>query len=48
MVASETRGPQFESSHRQNSLNICILTTVLKSKKNKEKEGRNGQFFEEF
>ena len=28
-VASETRGPRFESSHRQSLLNICLLSTVL-------------------
>ena len=27
-VASDTRGPRFESSHRQNLLNICLLSTV--------------------
>ena len=27
-VASDTRGPRFESSHRQNLLNICSLSTV--------------------
>ena len=32
-VASDTRGPQFKSSHRQNLLNICLLSTVLKRRK---------------
>ena len=32
-VASDTRGPRFESSHRQNLLNICLLSTVLKRRK---------------
>ena len=29
-VASETRGPRFESSHRQN---LYVLSTVLKRQK---------------
>ena len=37
-VASETRGPRFESGHRQNLLNICLLSTVLKRRKNKRKK----------
>ena len=32
-VASDTRGPWFESSHQQNLLNICLLSTVLKRRK---------------
>ena len=33
-VASNTRGPRFESSHRQTFIfNICLLWTVLKSRK---------------
>ena len=27
-VASKTRGPRFESGHRQNLLNNCLLSTV--------------------
>ena len=45
VVASDTRGPQFESSHRQNLLNICLLSTVYWKDKNKEKEAGNGPFF---
>ena len=32
-VASDTRGPRFESSHWQNLLNIYLLSTVLKRRK---------------
>ena len=32
-VASDTRFPRFESSHWQNLLNICLLSTVLKRHK---------------
>ena len=32
-VASNTRGPWFESSHWQNLLNICLLSTILKRQK---------------
>ena len=39
VVASDTRDPQFKSSHRQNiTLNICL------KKKIKEKEAGNGPF----
>ena len=37
-VASDTRDPWFEPSHRQNN----FLSTVLKDK---DKEAGNGQFF---
>ena len=33
VVASDTRGPRFESSHWQNLLNICLPSTVLKRRK---------------
>ena len=33
-VASDIRGPRFESRHRQNLLNICLLD----NSKNKEKK----------
>ena len=32
-VASNTRGPWFESSHWKNLLNIYLLSTVLKRRK---------------
>ena len=32
-VASNTRGLRFETSHWQNLLNICLLSTVLKRRK---------------
>ena len=32
-VASDTRGSQFKSSHPQNLLNICLLSTVLQRRK---------------
>ena len=44
-AASNTRGPGFESSHRQNLLNVYLLSTVLKKTKIKKKEARNGPFF---
>ena len=44
-VASDTRGPLFESRNRQTFMeNICLLSTVVK-RKNKEKEAGNGPFF---
>ena len=46
-VASNTRGPRFESSHRQNFifiLNICLLSTVFWKDENKEKEAGCGPF----
>ena len=42
VVASDTRGLQFKSSHWQNLLNICLLSTVLKDEKMEEKEAGNG------
>ena len=37
VVAFDTRGPRFDSSHWQNLMNICLLTcllsTVLKRRK---------------
>ena len=46
-VASDTRGPRFESSHWQifiYILNICLVSTVFLKDKNKEKEAGNGPF----
>ena len=48
-VASDTRGPRFESSHRQiyiyiYILSICLLSTGYLKDKNKEKEAGNGPF----
>ena len=43
-VASDTRGPRFESSHWQLLLNIYLLLTVCRKDKNKEKEAGNGPF----
>ena len=37
-VASDTRGPGFESSHRQLLLNNYSLLSVCRKDKNKEKE----------
>ena len=48
VVASDTRGPRFKSSHRQKFiyiLNICLLSTVYWKEKNKEKEAGYGPFF---
>ena len=44
-VAYDTRGPGFESSHRQLLLNIYLLLTVCRKDENKEKEAENGPFF---
>ena len=41
-VASNTRGPRFESSHRQLLLNIYLLLTACRKD---EKEAGNGPFF---
>ena len=43
-VASETRGPRFESSHRQKIYNICLLSTVYWKDENKEKGGGDCPF----
>ena len=43
-VASNTRGPGFESSHQQLLLNIYLLLTVCRKDENKEKEAGNGPF----
>ena len=40
VVASNTSGPGFESSHRQPLLNIYLLLTVCRKGENKEKRGR--------
>ena len=45
-VASNTRGPGFESSHWQLLLNIYLLLTVCRKDENKEKEAENGPFFQ--
>ena len=47
-VASDTRGPRFESSYRQKKiyiLNIWLLSTVYWKDKNKEKRGRERPIF---
>ena len=47
-VTSNTRGPRFESSHRQKLiyiLNYCLLSTVYWKTKIKKKEDGNGPFF---
>ena len=44
-VASNTKGPGFESSHRQLLLNIYLLLTVCRKDENTEKEAGNGPFF---
>ena len=47
-VASDTRGPQFESSHWQKFiyiLNYCLLSTVYRKDENKEKRGRGWPIF---
>ena len=40
-VASHSRGPGFESSHRQLLLNIYLLSTVCRKDENKEKDAGN-------
>ena len=47
VVASNTIGPQFKSSHQQTIiyiLNNCFLSTVYRKDENKEKEAGNGPF----
>ena len=44
-VASNTRGPGFESSHWQLLLNIYLLLTVCRKDENKEKRGREWPIF---
>ena len=47
-VASDTRGPRFESSYRQKKiyiLNIWLLSTVYWKDENKEKRGRERPIF---
>ena len=47
-IASNTRGPQFESRHQKIYLfllNICLLSTVYWKDENKEKEAGDGPFF---
>ena len=43
-VASNSRGPQFESSHRQKFL-LNIYCKLYWKDENKEKEAGNGPFF---
>ena len=48
VVASDTKGPQFESSHRQKFiylLNICLLSSVYWKDENKEKRGQEWPIF---
>ena len=42
-VASNTRGPEFESSHRHPLLDVNLPLTVCRKDKNKEKEAKNGR-----
>ena len=44
-VAYDTRGPRFESSHRQLLLNIYLLLTVCRKDENKEKRPGMAHFF---
>ena len=43
MVASDTQGPGFRSSHRQLLLNNYLLLNVCRKDGNKEKEAGNGR-----
>ena len=43
-VASDTRGPRFEYSHRQLLFNQYFLWTLCRKDENKEKEDGNGPF----
>ena len=48
VVASKTRGPRFDSSHRQKFIyifKICLLSTVCWKDENKEKRGREWPVF---
>ena len=44
-VTYDTRGPGFDSSHRQLLLNIYLLLTVCRKDENKEKRGREWPIF---
>ena len=44
-VASDTRGPGFESCLWQLLLNVYLLLTVCRKDENKEKEAGNGPIF---
>ena len=43
-VASDTRGPRFESSHRRNFIHVFTINCIEKTKI-KKKEAGNGPFF---
>ena len=45
VVAANSRGPRLESSHLQKNYIEYLLSTVLKRRKNKEKEAGDGPFF---
>ena len=44
-VASDTRDPRFESSHRKFYLLSTVLSKLHRKDENKEKEAGNGPFF---
>ena len=44
-VASDTRCPRFESSHRQKIIEHLITVNCVLKRRNKEKEVGNGPFF---
>ena len=46
-VASDARGPQFESSHRQNIIHVLTINCI-ENTKIKEKEAGNGPFKKEW
>ena len=43
-VASDTSGPQFESSHRQSFYRAFVYCQLYRKDENKEKEAENGPF----
>ena len=48
VVASKTRGPQFESSHRPKILLNIVYCQVYWKDKNNEKEAGNGPFLKKW
>ena len=47
-VAYDSRGPGFESSHRQLLLNIYLLLTVYRKDENKEKRPGMAHFLKKY
>ena len=46
VVVSDTRGPQFESGHRQNLYRTFVYSQLYVKDENKEKRGQEWPFFQ--